>query len=119
MDSALRQNIINSIRILDSIEKITQLKRELMEQDEQLSSMEEAKHFKSIYEEVKFKQLQDKLEIHTIMKNDIIIMRKYVIKVEQNEREEVHKKLRKLTQFNRNITLELNKQKDIIIMKVD
>lgn len=50
IDPALKQNIINAIRILDSIEKVNQLKKELVEQDEQLSNLEEAKNYKSIKE---------------------------------------------------------------------
>jgi hypothetical protein len=119
IDSALKQDIINSIRILDSIEKVNQLKKELVEQDEQLSNLEEAKNYKSVREDLRFKQIEDKLQIFAFMKNDIITMRKFTIKLEPNEIEEVYRKLRKLTQYNRNITLETNKQKDMIIMKVD
>jgi hypothetical protein len=70
---------------LDSIEKVNQLKKELVEQDEQLSNLEEAKNYKSIKEEVRFKQIEDKLEIFGIMKNDVITMRKFIIKLEPTE----------------------------------
>lgn len=53
------------------------------------------------------------------MKNDNTIMKKYFIIPHPSQIEEVYKKLKKLAQFNRNITLDMSRSKDTIIMKVD
>ena len=59
------------------------------------------------------------MQIHNIMKNENTIMRKYIISPHPSQVEEVYKKLKRLAQFNRNITLDMSRNKDTIIMKVD